>query len=585
MEQVKTQTGKIAIFLLLAGGFLAALKFGSLAITPEVSSLYPETIFEYFFISFPAHSFGLLAGIILILLADYRKNANGSAVFGKVNFKTPGFAAILMLTLLIPAAGSLGCHGKNTFFLDHHYLNHYFSAGAFAFAAFLIFSAVPEVKKKFFFAVAAGVLIVSLAGSYQYFIGFAETKKFVIAESGGAENIPPVLWARLNDTRVYATMSNANILAGFLLLTMPIYYFCVRELSQKITGEQKILSILTAPVVVAPVVAVFLMTKSRGAFLVAALTGIFFVFDKIKKRSLRIAAVVVITGAILGGACYIHTAGRGFASLAERFDYCRTALKSAVDAPLVGNGWGNFQRLHAKMKLSSSDEAAKDPHNIVLAFFCMCGMPAGIAVAAALLFVAYILFKKRRISPENMALFYGALAFLLHCNIEINHLVPGSWALFGALAAAGLCESEEKSPALFRGEMVLKIAMLLCGMAIFASSAKIVKSDYDFARCQVETVREFVTRGTLENVKSLLKKYPDNPVFAEYAGRVFFQCGDMESAEKCFRRVLYLTGESAGIYYFLAEVEYRRGNREAADACLRKAQELFPAKYRNVNLP
>ena len=449
----------------------------------------------------------------------------------------------------------------------------------------MIFSAVPEVKKKFFFAVAAGVLIVSLAGLYQYFIGFAETKKFVIAESGGVENIPPVLWARLNDTRVYATMSNANILAGFLLLTMPLYYFCVRELSKKITGEQKILSILTAPVVVAPVVAVFLMTKSRGAFLAAALTLTIFAFDDLKNKYLRIAVVVVVAGAIIGGACYIHTAGRGFASLAERVDYCRTALKSAVDSPLIGNGWGNFQRLHAKMKLSSSDEAAKDPHNIVLAFLCMCGIPSGIAVAATLLFVAYLLFKKRRMSPENMAIFYGALAFLLHCNIEINHLVPGSWALFGALSAAGLCESKEKSPALFRGEMVLKIAMLLCGMAIVASSAKIVKSDYDFARCQVETVREFVTRGTLENVKSLLKKYPDNPVFAEYAGKIFFQCGDLDNAEKCFQKALYLAGDSAGIYHLLAEVEYRRGNRATADAYLRKAQELFPAKYRNVNLP
>lgn len=581
MEQINSKTGKTAIFLLLAGGFLAALKFGSIAVMPEIVSLHPETFFEYIFISLPTHSFGLLAGIILILLCDYRKNASVFVSFDKINLNTPGFAAILMLALLIPAAGLPGCHGKNANFLALYYLNHYAACGAFALAAYLIFSAVPEVKKKFFLAVSAGVLVVSLAGLYQYFIGFVETRDFVISEAGGVENLHPVILARLNDTRVYATMTNANILAGFLLLTMPLYYFCACKLSKRITEPKKILPTLFFWLAVAPVIAVFLMTKSRGAFFAAALTGIFFVFDKIKKRSLRIAAIAIIAGAILGGAYYIHTAGRGFSSLAERFDYCRTALITAVDSPLAGNGWGTFQRIHMKMKLSSSDEAARDPHNIILAFLCMCGIPAGIAVAATLLFIACLLFKKRSVLPENAAIFYGVLAFLLHAMIEVDHMVPASWATFGALSAAALCENEKKSPARIRGEMVLKIAMLLSGMAIFASSAKIVKSDYDFARCQSQVSRE----GALEKLYSLLKKYPDDPVFVEYAGRVYFSCGDLVNAEKYFQHALDLVGDDAGIYHTLAELEYRRGNCEAGNAYLRKAKEFFPAKYGNINLP
>lgn len=72
MKKTAEQPGimeKLAGGLLLALTFLMPLKFGTLAVMPEATGLYPGDLFSWAIISWPAHSFGLFSGGLLLLLA------------------------------------------------------------------------------------------------------------------------------------------------------------------------------------------------------------------------------------------------------------------------------------------------------------------------------------------------------------------------------------------------------------------------------------------------------------------------------------------------------------------------------------
>ena len=77
---------------------------------------------------------------------------------------------------------------------------------------------------------------------------------------------------------------------------------------------------------------------------------------------------------------------------------------------------------------------------------------------------------------------------------------------------------------------------------------------------------------------------PCSPFPWEAAGDYYLRFGDVPAAEHCYREALKRSECRPAIYRRLFEIEYARGDREAARKSLKRMYELFPTnpRYREL---
>ena len=141
MKKTAEQPGimeKLAGGLLLALTFLMPLKFGTLAVMPEATGLYPGDLFSWAIISWPAHSFGLFSGGLLLLLAP--------AAFrcGRELFSTPAGRTALLWGVGLPAVSLIGWINAATFDYALGETAHLAGIGAYVLAVYLMLARRPE---------------------------------------------------------------------------------------------------------------------------------------------------------------------------------------------------------------------------------------------------------------------------------------------------------------------------------------------------------------------------------------------------------------------------------------------------------
>ena len=357
--------------------FLLPLKFGSLAVLPEATSFYPGDLFSWLIINWPAHSFGIFSGVALFAAL---------VVFapGMRPLRTSGGATALLWSFGLVLVSLIGWINAATIDYAVGETIHLAGIGAYVLAVRLWLRNRPEERRWFCAALAAGACWLIYSGLSQYFVGFAETREFV--EKQIAEGIPisHVMVAKINDDRVFATFVSCNVLAGYLLLLLPVTLYAVWRFAGHFEPV-RLSRILLCGLVFSGLVAVLLLTRSRAAFLAALLTAGAFAMTLPKRRIYRCIPVIVLALAIVGGAIYIHRAGRGFGSMAERVDYLRSSVKMIAEKPLAGHGWGGFFYRHMELKTTGTDESAHDPHNLVMAFASQTGVIGGAVALAAVL--------------------------------------------------------------------------------------------------------------------------------------------------------------------------------------------------------
>ena len=207
---LQNAAGSIVVLLT----FLLPVKFGTLAAMPEASGFFPEDWYSWLIINWPASSFGLFSGIALLLVL---------AAYGVPQISTLRGITGLLWTFSLPLAAAAGCINSPAPFYAEGECCHLLGISAFCAAVWILldkdFSGIW--KKGLYCALAGGVLLLSVSGLRQYFFGFAEMQEFIAAQQAKGVNISSVMLAKVADTRVYALMVSANILAGFLLLTVP----------------------------------------------------------------------------------------------------------------------------------------------------------------------------------------------------------------------------------------------------------------------------------------------------------------------------------------------------------------------------
>ena len=437
MTRFRQICGNIAGFILNAGALLAVLKFGSFSGLPEHPVHYPDQLWEYLLVPFPPPAFAILGGAALLFSLFGRNPERGCLA-------TAAERGAWLLGAGVALAALPGAINAPTPFLVKHLFNHYFGMGAWIVAVGIHFSDHPEKFPRFCHFAVVGVLLTVAAGIYQYFWGFAETREWIAAEIAAGKSISPLVLARANDTRIFATVNTPGALAGVILLTLPLMAITTAGWGQQL-DPAKISIPLLVGITVGATAAVGLATKSRTAFasalIVALAAGLLSRRPRRQKFLWSGAALIVI----ISGALYIQWRGRGFASLTERLDYCRTGIIMAAETPLSGHGWESFQTRHRQLRCSSVVESARDPHNIILAFASQCGVIPGLIVAAGLLYTLINLYRRRKNSRYATAIFWGFAAFNLQALLEMHHLIPGVWGLAGALAVGALAEPTVRS--------------------------------------------------------------------------------------------------------------------------------------------
>lgn len=568
--------------------FLLPLKFGSLAVLPEATSFYPGDLFSWLIINWPAHSFGIFSGVALFAAL---------VVFapGMWPLRTSGGATALLWSFGLVLVSLIGWINAATIDYAVGETIHLAGIGAYVLAVRLWLRNRPEERRWFCAALAAGACWLIYSGLSQYFVGFAETREFV--EKQIAEGIPisHVMVAKINDDRVFATFVSCNVLAGYLLLLLPVTLYAVWRFAGHFEPV-RLSRILLCGLVFSGLAAVLLLTRSRAAFLAALLTAGAFAMTLPKRRIYRCIPVVVLALAIVGGAIYIHRAGRGFGSMAERVDYLRSSVKMIAEKPLAGHGWGGFFYRHMELKTTGTDESAHDPHNLVMAFASQTGVIGGAVALAAVLLPLFWL--GRRIfrrggeeTPEEgadgfaRAVFWGECAFLLHAHMDVDLQIPASMAAAGAMLVAALPEASAQMAARGRRRWLLVAAgMLLAAVAAMGNILWLrAEMAYDrlitLARPQSaqDRLRPVSDAEVVKALREAVALRPGSPFPWEIAGDYFWSRRDGAMAEKCYREAARCTPDRASLYRRFFDLEMARGNRAAAAKHLRRMLELFPS--------
>ena len=572
-------TGWILVFLF----FLLPLKFGTLAMMPEQPPMFPEDLLTLTVISWPVHTIGIAGALLL---------AAGVLFFPVPKWRTPGGPTALFWGLLLPLAALPGIiHGTNR---DYVFvtLTHWWGVGAFILSAWWIFSADPFWKKASLNALAAGVLITGIDGWRQYIWGFDEMVELIRKQREAGMEISNIMEIRILDGRVFSSLGSCNTFAGFLLLTFPAVLVIVRQWSRRfepVKVSQIIFTLLAAGTLVPP----FFMTRSRGAWLCAFLTGgIWFLTRKQINWKYKAALCCAGICLIAGGAVMISRSDRGRLSGSERLDYVRSAAVMCTEHPLAGSGWGEFFHRHMKLKTTHSDESARTPHNMVAAFASQSGIPAGLMALGAVMVLLWELFRCKSDDMLIRAGRWGIAAFLLHSAMEINDAIPAS-VICCAAGALALMPSEEKSETEEKTSPLwnwsCRSVSLLAAAAAFYTSYTWVRGEAAFEKLELalrpREVQELFSVGVPGSVMELLRRTeelrPRSPYPCEKVGEALLRRGDLDGAQLLFERSLsYVPGRPA-VHRRLALAACLRGDFESARKHLGQARSLFPADPKN----
>ncbi len=212
-------------------------------------------------------------------------------------------------------------------------------------SSYFLFSAVANTPRRRLFlliAAVAGGLIAAVYGLYQYKIGVAPLATW---EDPSVES---------QATRIYSTLGNPNLLAGYLI---PLVAISGSMLIASIDARKWIFSVITAPVCLI-LIAATVLTGSRGGFMgiAVALATLFLIssgwcWQKYPKtRPVIISLAVVLP--LIAGACVLLVpsmqqrvlsifAGWQHSSNAFRLHVYESSLQMFKDNWWIGIGTGN----------------------------------------------------------------------------------------------------------------------------------------------------------------------------------------------------------------------------------------------------
>ena len=559
--------------LFVFSAFLLPLKWGTLASMSEAAGFFPELWLDYLHITWAAHSFGLWSGIMLIAALI----ASGGRSCRKLDGVCVLLWSVGMLLAVLPGVFATGAEA-NFAFVE---FSNIAGVSAWALAVWQFHCAAPQWTKRMAAAFMIGVIITALNGYYQYFFGFDVMKNFLKSQLEAGIQVPEAIQIKLTDTRITGFMASPNALAGALLITLPsVFYFGGRW--GKMFEPAKVSIALFRGCGIILLCGALILCRSRSVFITLTFAGALAVFSApFVKRKIKIIAAAAVVLLLLGGASFALKYGRGFGSIAERADYLRTSAVLTWENPLCGAGWGGFFFRHMQMKLTSTDEAARDPHNIVAAFAGQSGVVSGIIVLAALLLPLMMLWKERFSGNWKCTVFWSGLFFTLHilmdCDMHIPAIMAGMLMIYFSAFEVPL-----EPPRKWEKAAVFILGSVIAAVSLW-SNFRTLEGEYRLAQfteflnpSSVESRQRFAGLPMEKFESAAADSRPELALIPELAGDWFLSRGDLASAEMRYLKAMALEPRRPGIYRRMAKLCCLQGDFERGADLLAHARKMFP---------
>jgi len=554
--------------------FLLPLKFGGLAALPESPGFYPPLLTDWIYVAFPPHTVGIFGAYMLLWAVMTRTQLPRKQ------------AGLILAWCAIPALAALpgiinGCPDESW-----GEVSNLLGIGAFAAAAGIFIARDAVWGRRFAAALLLGGLCSAAYGIYQHYYGLDELREFAAENIRKGLPVPKAIQLKLQDPRVFSTLASPNIFSSLLLMIAPLAWYFAWEWGKKFAPE-KVSRWFFGTVFFMLIAGGLFFASSRSSLLCPLLAGVLAVFSLKKlKLSFRIAAFIAAIMAICLGAWFAVRYGRGLASMGERADYLRSAAVVTVKHPVAGGGWGSFFRTHRAIKLSDTDESARDPHNVVAAFASQAGVIPGILMLGVLILPLILLWKHRFTPGFPMAVFWSGVLFTLHSLMDCDWHSPALPVTMGILYFAAFREVDTDDLPLKKG-----FAVTLTLVALAAASAWVnwqyQRRDVQLARlCDklmppTEEVAAQMAHVSVSQLAAEVKEVrPESPVVWDLEGMWYQHTGNLIAAEKCFRTALKLDPGRPDVLKKLAVIEAKRGNYDAARKLIRQAHESFPKNPR-----
>lgn len=562
----------LTVYLTAGLLFLLPLRFGSLAVMPEAGGFFPDDFSEWFFVSnWHPHSLAYFTAPLLILaIIVCGKKRLGSKIL-----------LFMLLWCIVPALAVLpgAINGDPTIVQGE--LSLLLGCAPLFAAAGLLLSEEPEKAQIFISAILLGAVVTAFYGWYQHFVTLPELREYVAMQEANGIPVSDGMKLKLQDYRLFSTMSSSNILAALLMIAVICSFYAGNFFSRFITPPRqgKWAIWIFAGLIFLPML---IMTHSRSALVCPVTAGVLAIFShpKIKMRW-KIAGitggVVLVAAGILLMAHF-----RGFGSIGERADYWRSCAILCKDHPLTGAGWGGFFKTHMQIKISDIDESARDPHNVVASFASQCGIPAGLLMLAVLLIPLVILWKHRFTSGIPGIVFWCGVIFTLHSLIDCDWQNPAMICIMGVLYLCAIAADPGRVPEKLPRWGILALFLITAGAGVWFSRSYLA-GDYALSRLQdkvnppnMEMQRKFARIPFEKFYKEAKEERPQAAVIEIYAGDWYARRGLFRKAQEHYWKALELDPVRPAAYARLADLELQMGNREKAEELMNKAHELFP---------
>lgn len=438
--------------------FLSAvipLKFSSILL-PEATGMWQDNIIGWIINPWPYGFFFIMAACSLLL--NWMAFAGRQYRLSRYQFI---FLGLFSLLLIISAAGIVGASQKATGILMLQYI---FALLIYLWALKLFLCADSVSRNYVIYAWGTGIVLTMICALYQYLWGFDALEEY-IKQSG--QNISGVILAKIADRRTSSPYDLANSLAGAIMLGTPLLIVAAAQAARYFSPENLSRRIFIT-VVLAAGLFILATTRSRAAILALLIAAAITVVLKINNAKLKMAALFVIVLLAAGGGLYTTYSQRGLGSMRVRFDYAATAAKMAITHPFAGSGWGEFQFDYMQDKNDGTEEAPRDPHNMILSFASQCGIPAGVVCLILMLLPFYGCWRQGGFKcRNNQIMAFGLLAFSVHALVEIHLLIPSLMAMWLTVGMIMLTPAEpSNAPVYSKRNPVLLIAAII-GLLVF----------------------------------------------------------------------------------------------------------------------
>jgi O-antigen ligase len=297
-------------------------------------------------------------------------------------------------------------------------------------------------------------LLISLYGIYQYLFGFSALAKYILAENPNFF-VNHLVRNYFLSRRIFATFFSPNMLAGYLIMIIPITIGYIFEFRP----EKKLISYLALGT---PLLALVL-TKSLGAvFSLAVSLTLFFYIPNSKKKNISLKKIwaysatflilflIIIMPTIVRRSDRLFNFQNPHNSILQRINFTRLTLKIIKGHFLLGVGPGNFGDFYARYR-GNRDIRTNYAHNFILQTQAELGILGSLGLILLLsLFLKDILSFKKAVKQNYAFLKAGLLcagiSFLLHNLIDISFFIPEvaisfwvGWASFKNLTKQKIC--------------------------------------------------------------------------------------------------------------------------------------------------